>query len=135
MSEVLLHIKGSQLQGEDSDFVELTTQGELQYSDNGCTLAYEETEGEGESVRTEICVADRVVTMQKKGAVDAQFIFELGKTFITSYKTPFGDLDVSLLPTLVDAKVERDQGKIELEYVLNIAGAEIVNRLHLSYTS
>ena len=39
MSEVLLHIKGSQLQGEDSDFVELTTQGELQYGDNGCTLA------------------------------------------------------------------------------------------------
>ena len=135
MSEVLLHIKGSQLQGEDSDSIELTTQGELQYGDNGCTLAYEETEGEGESIRTEICVADRVVTMHKKGAVDAQFIFELGKTFITSYKTPFGDLDVSLLPTLVDAKVERDQGKIELEYVLNIAGAEIVNRLHLSYTS
>ena len=129
MSEVLLHIKGSQLQGEDSDSIELTTQGELQYGDNGCT------EGEGESIRTEMCVADRVVTMQKKGAVDAQFIFELGKTFITSYKTPFGDLDVSLLPTLVDAKVERDQGKIELEYVLNIAGAEIVNRLHLSYTS
>ena len=135
MSEVLLHINGSQLQGEDSDSIELTTQGELQYGDNGCTLVYEETEGEGESIRTEICVADRVITMQKKGAVDAQFIFELGKTFITSYKTPFGDLDVSLLPTLVDAKVERDQGKIELEYVLNIAGAEIVNRLHLSYTS
>ena len=61
MNEVLLHIKGSQMKGEDSDSIELTTQGELQYGDNGCTLAYEETEGEGESVRTEICVADRCV--------------------------------------------------------------------------
>jgi len=135
MGAVLLNIKGSQVQGEEYSDIELTTEGTLTRINGGCTISYDETEAEGESMQTVIRVDGNVVTMQKNGAVETQFVFEMGKTYITEYKTPFGDLDVSLIPTLVDTKLEDQCGRIELEYVLNVAGAQIVNRLNLSYTA
>jgi uncharacterized beta-barrel protein YwiB (DUF1934 family) len=135
MSEVLLNIKGRQTHGDQSGDVELTTEGTFTMENGVFVISYDESESEGEDVRTEIRVADGMVTMHKSGAVETEFIFEKGKTFVTNYQTPFGNLDVSLLPTLVEAKLQDACGSIELEYVMSIAGAQIVNRLNLRYTA
>ncbi len=135
MSEVLLNIKGSQVQGEEYNDVELTTEGILTRQNGRSTISYDDSEMAGENVQTIIHVDGNIVTMQKTGAIQTQFVFEVGKTYITAYSTPFGELDVSLIPTLVDTKIEDACGKIELEYVMNIAGSQIVYRLNLSYTA
>ena len=71
--------------------------------------------------------------MQKKGAIETEFVFEEGKTYSTLYRMPFGEMNVTLLPTHVDARMGKKSGSIELEYVLNIAGSQVVNRLSLNY--
>lgn len=135
MSEVLICIKGAQQQGDEQENIELMTQGKVERKDGCHIITYEDVEQQGSSSVTVITVCDKVVTMERTGYLDTHFVFETGKTYTTSYNTPFGSLDVSLYPTLVEAKVENGQGKIELEYVLSIAGAQIVNRLNVSYAA
>jgi len=135
MSEVLLHIRGSQVQDGVSDEVELTTKGWLRFEGETAVLGYDDSEDAAEDTQTVIRVRGGVITMQKTGKLETQFIFERGKDFITEYKTPFGTLGVTLYPTLVDAKMGEQQGRIELEYVLDIAGVQVVNRLNLHYTA
>ncbi|MBQ9942398.1 MAG: DUF1934 domain-containing protein [Christensenellaceae bacterium] len=135
MNEILLNIRGCQMQGDETADLELTTQGVLTHEDGASILRYNDSDDADENVETIIAVKDDVVTMQKIGSVETQFVFERGKTFITAYRTPFGDLDVTLFPTLVDAKIGQQKGSIQLEYVMDIAGAQVVNRLNLSYCS
>ena len=135
MKDILLSISGSQMQGDEDNSIELTTQGQLDFENGVGVLSYNDSEDDAENVETRISVNGDVVTMQKTGSIETHFIFERGKTYITEYLTPFGALDVTLYPTLVDAKIEEEKGRIELEYVLDIAGAQVVNRLNLNYTA
>lgn len=134
MKDIVLHIRGSQTQGTEQDEVEFTTQGTVQQeTDDKYVLTYQDTDSDDGSITTVIHVDGNVVSMHKIGAVETHFIFERDKLFSSSYITPYGSLDIHLFPTLVDAKMGQESGNIELEYVLTIAGTQVVNRLYLDY--
>ena len=134
MDEILLHIKGSRSPSnhEEVDFI---TQGTLETEADGYILKYSEHEEPGEEgVFTEIRIQGGAILLRQTGDPDTFFVFERSKTFQTTYYTPLGNIDLCLLPTLVDTKLSPDAGKIELEYILNVGGSQIVNRLNLDYT-
>lgn len=133
MDEVVLNIYGSQTVGENKELIEFTTQGLMERKGQVVTLIYEDSGDDSEAVRTAISVDGDVVTMEKQGSLETQFIFETSKTFSTVYSTPFGDLDVTLFPTLVEASMGETSGRIDLEYVLSIGDTQMVNRLNLLY--
>ena len=136
MPKVLLQIKGYQSHAEsgEEDEVNLLTQGTLTKEDGVYVIAYTDTdENGGEDITTRIKVDGNSVIMQKCGGVQTEFVFEQSKLYETVYKTVLGEMSMSVLPTLINTKLGEKEGNIDLEYVMNIAGVQVVNRLSLSY--
>lgn len=133
MNQVVLNIRGSQTLGDRQEKIEMTTQGTLERQENGVILTYEDAESDAFDCETAICVDGDVVSMKKKGGFETHFIFETSKTYSTIYTTPFGEMNITIFPTLVDSNIEDDKGRIDLEYVLSIGDAQMVNRLNLHY--
>ena len=136
IQNVLFNIKGSQMQNpeEKQDEINLTTYGTLAHEDGKYTLAYNDTEGtSNQNTVTEIKVDGNSVIMQKTGGFETQFIFEQSKLYSTVFRTPFGNMSMSVFPTLVDTHLGNDRGSIDLEYIINVAGAQFINKLSLSY--
>lgn len=133
MQEVRISIKSTQAIGGEREQMKMKTQGTLQKQGDARVIEYSDMEEDGAAGSTVITARKGMVGMQKKGAVETEFIFEQGKTCSTLYKTPFGSMDVTLFPTHVQVELEERSGKIDLEYVMNIAGAQVVNRLNLCY--
>ena len=84
MDEVVLNIYGSQTVGENKELIEFTTQGLMERKGQVVTLIYEDSGDDSEAVRTAISVDGDVVTMEKQGSLETQFIFETSKTFSLS---------------------------------------------------
>ena len=128
MQEVRISIESKQAVGSERDHTEMKMQGTLQKQGEARVI---ETEGPADV--TIITMQKGMVSMQKRGTIETDFIFEQGKTCSTLYKTPFGSLNATILPTHVQVKLEERSGKIDLEYVMNIAGAQVVTQLKLCY--
>ncbi len=122
MDDILLHIVGYQEIGDDVEGIEITTAGKL-----------EETDGQVSITTTNLIVREDSIMLIKTGAVQTQFVFEMEKTFAATYATPFGRFELVLYPTLMDTTKNGEGGKIELEYVTNFSGSQVVNRLDVSY--
>ena len=136
MGAVLMHIKGSQIHDGEVQTVEFTTQGMLECDQSGYTLSYQDSEIDSEDdTLTEIRVDKHTVSMRKTGNIETFFLFEQEKTYQTTYQTPLGVIEIALYPTLVNKRKGETGGTIELEYVLNIAGSQIVNHLSLDYVN
>lgn len=132
MSGIVLQIRGTQVSEEGESNVEITTHGTLRKGESGYVLSYEESDDE-ENVHTDIYIQGDTVIMNKTGSMETQFVFEQSKLCSTEYKTPLGALYVTLFPTMVETRIGDEKGRIEIEYILNVAGAQIVNRLNLRY--
>ncbi len=132
--EVLLNITGSRaLFGED-DTVSMTAVGSLLSEADRYTLKYADERFGGPDAETEIVVEDGAVSMLRGGEDSSELFFRAGTTYSSFYDTPFGKLDMTVLPTVVRTEMGDKKGSIELEYIMSIAGSQIVNKLQLDYT-
>lgn len=130
MQEVRISIESKQAVGSERDHTEMKMQGTLQKQGEARVIEYTDMETGDATI---ITMQKGMVSMQKRGTIETDFIFEQGKTCSTLYKTPFGSLNATILPTHVQVKLEERSGKIDLEYVMNIAGAQVVTQLKLCY--
>ena len=134
MSDIIINIKGVQAHAGGQEKTEITTAGSLVLRGDKDTISYGAMDGEeGLPEYTELIVDEKTVTMKKFGPEEAEFVFEHGKVYYAMHDTPFGSIEMIVYPTLVDVKLSDYIGKIELEYVLDIAGVQTVNRLCVSY--
>ena len=133
MDEIRISIVSSQTAEGEQEQMNVKTQGTLRKVEDASIIEYADVEGDAVSGTTTILVQKDMVSMHKQGAVETEFVFEQGKTYSTLYKMPFGEMSVTLLPTHVNTRMGEKSGSIELEYVMNIAGSQVVNRLNLCY--
>ena len=131
--EIKISIVSSQTAGGEKEQMNMKTQGTLRKVEGASIIEYADMEGESQAGITTILVREDMVSMQRQGAVETEFVFERGKTYSTLYKMPFGEMSVTLLPTHVNACMGEKSGSIDLEYVMDIAGSQVVNRLNLCY--
>ncbi len=135
MSIIIINIKGTQVQDGYQENTEFTTEGSISLKNGNGVISYSGVNDPHFTELTEIIVEGNMVIMKKSGSEEVEFVFEEGKSYTADYTTPFGLLHVTVLPTLVNVKMDKTSGRIELEYVLDIAGTQVVNRLKLSYVS
>ena len=132
MSKVMLNIKVSQ-NGDEN--IELITQGDFFETDEGLILEYCESEISGmEGTINTILITDDAISLERHGDVSTSLYFEQGKRFIGNYQTSFGVMSMSVYPTLVSSNHDDNNGKIDLEYELDLEGEQSVNKLSLEYT-
>lgn len=133
MDDVLLNITGSRGTGDGREEINLTTEGLMAVEGEKVTLSYTDG-GAGSIGGSMICVDGDIITLGDPWDMETQLVFEQGKSYATSCRTPFGDMELNLFATLVDLGLGRDKGKIELEYILEYAGTHVLNRLTVNYT-
>lgn len=113
--------------------------GKLSRQGEDWLLEYTDTEtDENTGSVTEMDVALRIgkkrVELEQKGAFANTMIFEKGLTFEGSYRTPYGDMPLSVFPLKVSSDCSASDGAVYLRYQLNSqCGLISTNELQLKY--
>lgn len=120
--DVVISIKGMQnYEGEDSDTIELVTEGRLTRDEGGYTLSYQESELTGlEGTLTTIQVEGEQVTLMRVGEVNSQMVFQEGRRHLSMYNTPYGAMAIGVNTRHLLAELNDQGGDIEIDYAIEI---------------
>lgn len=107
--------------------LELFSEGELYITDERVIIAYDESELTGmEGSSTQVRFERNnpgLVTMMRSGSISTILVFEKGKRHICTYQTEYMPFEIC-----VNTKEVRntllDNGKMELDYIVEIRGAQ-----------
>ena len=124
--EVTLAIRGSQrYQDQEPEVIELMTDGTMEFRSGGWDISYEETELTGMAgVTTTFRVEPGKVTLERKGALKSQMIFQENVVHESLYQMPFGALMLSVKATGVFFDIVPDGGVIDLSYNIEIENTQ-----------
>ena len=123
---VFLSIRGRQSYPEqEPEIIELSTEGWMEFRNGGWDISYEESELTGlAGVTTVFRVEPGRVTLDRKGALNSQMVFEEGVAHDSLYQMPFGALMLTVKGTFVYYDIVPDGGTIDLTYQINIENTE-----------
>lgn len=108
-------------EGQAEDSMRLITTGELEKNAEGYVIRYEESIDEDSPPhQVEIAMHKDVISMNRKGSIEADMVFEKGKRFESRYRTPYGAMDMAVFCTKAVYTVDRDGGEIALQYQLDL---------------
>ncbi len=107
--------------------IEMFSEGELYITDDRVIIAYDESELTGmEGSHTQVRFernAPELVTMMRSGNVSTILVFEEGKRHICTYQTPYMPFEICVFTKTVRNNL-LDDGVIELDYIVEIRGAQ-----------
>lgn len=135
-SNILLNVRGYQADENDNHEMELFTEGMLTCDDGKYIIEYDESELSGmENTKTSLTIDGDRVQLKRTGLVETEFVFLKSRVFAAAYETPFGMMEMSVLPTQVLSELSCDKGNIDLEYVIRVGDQQAVNKLNINYKS
>ena len=134
---VLLSITGfSKTNGVPDDAIRLFTTGYLSGEGDSWKLRYIETSPEDvrDKNHVTLTMANGVVTMTNSQQKGADMIFARGSRYQGVYRTPYGSMDMAVFPSVVQYRIGRDSGEINLSYQLDFDGEYASDHeLHILY--
>ncbi|MBR3893885.1 MAG: DUF1934 domain-containing protein [Clostridia bacterium] len=114
-------------EGESSGPEEMLVEGKLVTSEQRVELLYEESELSGMlgSVTTIGFArnAPELISMNRTGTVLTSLVFEAGKRHFSVYDTPLSSFQVCVRTLRVENRL-LSEGKLEIEYLIEIHGAQ-----------
>ena len=102
-------------------------------------LRYQEVQQDQETGQVteseiQLVLKEGQVTMNRFGDYANTMLFQRNKRFETSYRTPFGDMNMAVFTREARWEAQRGNGKIHLRYDLSMQGNYAsTNELHLEY--
>ena len=122
--QVLVSITGWTREDDaPEDAMRLLTTGTLTGEEDAWRIDYTETQPDDESHDVTLTMGKGVVTMQRTGPFGTSMVFEQGRRFEGSYRTPYGDLDMGVFATHVKYRVQEGPvGEVNLTYQLDLQG-------------
>lgn len=134
---IMLHIEAYQIgdSGEKEQVVSLDTVGTArEFADLIC-LEYEETELIGvKGTTTQIWLpkdGSSQVTIKRRGTSNLQQVYIKGQKNFAAYETPYGIMEIEILPWEVAIERTDEEVNIRLGYDLSVSG-HYVGQHHLS---
>ena len=113
-------------EGDNSETIEMVSEGTLRMADGRVELSYEETELTGmEGSLTSISYdlrAPGLISMIRTGSVSTVLVFEERKRHLCVYNTPYMPFELCVKTHRVENTLLRD-GRIYLDYLIEIKGA------------
>lgn len=138
MEKVILKVEGSQTDalGETTN-IKFMSEGQYYYKDGTGYILYNEMDSRGmEGTKTLLKIADNTVRLVRKGKVAHEQFFSYGEKSDSNYRTPFGDIKI----TVYTKKLAIDKGlissSIHIIYDMSIDDAwQSNNELHVEITA
>jgi uncharacterized beta-barrel protein YwiB (DUF1934 family) len=132
--DIILNVRGSHVEDGEEDSLELLTEGLLTRQDDTYVIEYDESEMSGmENTRTRVILEGDKVWLQRTGATESRFEFNRSQRYEAVYETPYGPLQMSIMPTRVRSDITDSGGRIGLEYVIQVGGQSALNKLDIKY--
>ena len=119
---VLLTIRGQQTYaGQKPEVIELVTEGILEQLADGWKLTYEESDLTGlRGVTTTFLVEPGRITLDRKGPLNSQMVFQEGQFHESLYQMEFGALMITVCASTVRYDIGEGGGTIDLTYAIEI---------------
>lgn len=118
---VIISIKGKQVNENGPDEMELVTEGRMICNDKGVLVSYQETELTGlQGTTTMLRINGPVVTLLREGTVNSQMVFEEGRRHLSMYETPYGSMSVGINTRRVTNTIGESGGDLEIDYAIEI---------------
>lgn len=118
---VLSLIAKQSYMGQDPDVIELVTDGQLEKTEKGWTITYEESALTGlEGVTTSFVFEDNSVTLKRTGKLNSQMYFCEGVSHESLYEMEFGALLLTVCATRISWDLSFEGGTVELGYRIEI---------------
>ncbi|MBR4712021.1 MAG: DUF1934 domain-containing protein [Clostridia bacterium] len=119
---------------DDGEPMHVRVPGTAEKRAEGTVLRYAEhlTEEDGDpAARTEVTLLVRpgYAVMQRRGAYGAMMVFEPGQSRDSCYRTPYGDLPMSVCARTVETVSAESGGSLRLDYDLTVQGGPASRRV------
>lgn len=118
--EVLVSIRGLQfMEGEGPNEVETINKGQYYIKDGKHYILFDEVVEEYKSpIKNMIKLSDNACSVNKKGPVNVNMLFDTERKNMTNYVTPFGTILIGIDTQKMDLIMDEDSIKIYIEYAL-----------------
>ena len=119
---VVLRIRGQQnYEDQEPDVIELTTDGTLEFVDNGWDIRYEESDLTGlAGVTTSFRVEPEQIILTRTGKLNSQMIFREGVFHESLYQMELGALMITVCASRIKAELTDKGGVVDLVYGIEI---------------
>ena len=120
--DVIISVISSQRsEGSDTEYLEMVTEGKYYKKGKTYYITYTESETTGlAGTTTTVKVADQSLTLIRFGAVNSQFIFQLGKKHLSHYDTVHGSFTIGIITDTINLDLNDDSAKISIGYRIEI---------------
>lgn len=135
--DVIISIKGTEsvIEDNDTDNIELVTEGKYYKKGNKHYLSYfdsEEMTGY-ERTQTTLKIDGDTVSLTRFGEINSHMVFKEGVKHLGHYETPYGSFTVGITPDSVNVDIGETTGNIRIKYMLEIDNsAKALHDLQLS---
>lgn len=119
------------IDGESDDMI-ITCPASYTYTPDRQEIVYDEYSDDGTAIRTEIISQNNTVTIKRNGMGDTCFELCEGVTGREKYITPAGMIMLQYTARSVISELDRDGGKIDLLYTLDLGG--VISENHVVAT-
>ena len=129
MKDVIISIKGAQYASrDDTDTVELVTDGKYCFKDGHGKLTYTESELTGMAgTVTSFLISPGEVVLSREGTLTSRMVFREGTKNTFLYDTPYGSTTMGLDTHKIMSSLGEKGGGLEIDYVVDFDHA-IVGR-------
>ncbi len=121
MKDVIISIKGEQASDENSETIELTTDGRFGEKNGSFLILYDESKMLGAN-RVKTCLyikPDNSVILQRTGDIESRLIVEAGKRSVCCYSTSHGELSIGIFGEFVKTELSGNGGRISMKYTVD----------------
>lgn len=120
--KVLLSLRGKQAYlDQEPDVIELTTDGTMEYTNDGWDISYEESDLTGlKGVTTTFRVEPRKIILTRTGPLNSQMVFQEGVFHDSLYQMEFGAMMITVCASKVEYDLTEAGGTIDLTYGIEI---------------
>ena len=124
----LLTMVSTQSVGIESDSSTLQSDAFYQYADGSVIISFDEA-ADGQNVQHSIItfIKDKLVTINRTGICNSEYIVQVGQTHPCKYELPFGSLDLSIYGKDIKADLSSQGGSLSLAYTIYTNGDIISN--------
>ena len=134
MNKVIVHVRGRQTDAEGAvNKIEMMAEGRHYFRNGKHYVLYDDkTLAKNKGTATVLKIAPDSVTLLRKGAVMQEQYFSSGRESRSKYRTPYGDLDLSVQTEQLDIVYGTVSGNIDVSYATSINGEwQSNNELHI----
>lgn len=131
--EVIIRVSTIQIDEGEKSLIADEYKGTMYVKNGKYFIFYTEYGEEGDKMSDSVIRCDgEVVEIKRTGAYSSVLTFCSGQEYKTVYSTPYGGMPVSLKCKKALCALDKDGGKIILEYKMNIVDKNYNNKVTIS---